>query len=158
MSLPVENIILLETGTECKGRDECIQMVRYMQVLHIESYQHCDIDYNFLITKDGEVFIGRSWEYIGSPTIGCDNNTICIALIGQFNKDHKPSEKQLEALEILLNVGKILRKITEDYKLVDHNNINSTINIKFSDKELFNIIKIWPQWKSYYENSSINYV
>lgn len=159
LTLPVKNVVITETDTDtCKDRGDCVKRTRYIQLLNIETFNHCDIDYNFLVAFNGDVFIGRGWDFIGSHTKGCDENSICIALIGSFSfSDREPEQKQMNAVKTLIKVGNILGKIDANYSLYGQSQVSNMSAIKLPSTKVYNIIKTWPHWKNNSDYSIIEY-
>ena len=68
-----------------------------------------DIGYHYIIgntrpfTEDGKLYTGRSEDFEGAHTIGYNQNSLGICLIGNFDKV-VPSERQFETLFSLLKV------------------------------------------------------
>lgn len=120
----------------------CTFQVRYMQTFHIESRNWSDIGYNFLVGGDGAVYEGRSWDTVGAHTKGYNIKSIGIALIGTFNTV-VPPERQIVALQQLIEYGVQLNKIDKDYKLFGHRQLIPTLS---PGDALFNIIKKWEHF------------
>lgn len=87
-----------------------------MQSLTQKYEKVIDIEYNFLVGGDGNVYVGRGWDNQGEHTPGFNNNSICIAFIGKFF-DIAPPLCQLLAAKKLIEKGVKLLKISKDYRL-----------------------------------------
>ncbi|XP_075230296.1 peptidoglycan recognition protein 3-like [Lycorma delicatula] len=148
LTLPVHNVILTETdGVSCKEKSLCNHVLRYIQMYNIESSKKNDVIYNFVISGNGAVYIGRGWNYIGSHTNGYNNDSICIAFFGKFNK-YTPDEEQLNAAKTLIQVGIILGKIDKNYNLFGQRQLIDMKDRPLPGEKLYNIIKKWPHWKN----------
>lgn len=110
----------------------------------MESNGWDDIGYNFLVGGDGAVYEGRGWNKEGAHTKGYNRQSICIAFIGLFNT-LVPSERQLKAAEILIQMGVDDKKLASDYKLYGHRQLMAT---QSPGTALYNIIKTWTHWSN----------
>lgn len=159
LTLPVHNIIITETdGETCKDRRTCIRIVRYLQMFHIESSNNDDINYHFIVSGSGEIFIGRGWDFIGSHTNGYNNDSICIAFLGKFKK-RLPDEEQINATKILLQVGVKLGKIDKNYNLFGQRQLIDMKDRPLPGEKLYGIIKKWQHWKNsseHFINNNVN--
>lgn len=125
----------------------CVYRVRMTQTLNIESQNHDDIIYNFLIGGDGNVYEGRGWDAIGAHLRGFNSDSISFAYIGTFKKQ-KPSEKQMDVTKLLLAEGVRLGKLSKDYMIYGAFTLDPTSTDVKSD-ELYNSFKGWPHWSEY---------
>ncbi|XP_029039724.2 peptidoglycan-recognition protein LA-like isoform X1 [Osmia bicornis bicornis] len=145
MKLPVPYVIISHTATEfCTTQSECTFHVRFAQTFHIESRKWSDIGYNFLVGGDGYVYVGRSWDYMGSHAFGFNNISIGISFIGTFNSVIPP-KNQLYAAQRVIELGVEHGKISPDYKLLGHRQVSRTLS---PGDALFSIIQTWPHWSS----------
>lgn len=101
-----------------------------------------DIGYNFLVGGDGSVFEGRGWLKQGTHTRGYNTDSICIALIGTFDK-LEPSASQLNATKLLIEKGVAQDRLQQDYKLFGHRQFFATNS---PGDQLYNIIQGWSHW------------
>lgn len=69
---------------------------------HIEHNGWKDIGYHYLIETDGSVHKGRDETATGAHTVGLNNISIGICLVGNFDK-YEPNEAQLQALNDLIS-------------------------------------------------------
>lgn len=120
----------------------CAERVRIIQEFHMGSYGWSDIGYNFLISSDGKVYVGRGWNIEGAHTKGYNKGSVGIAFIGTFVKD-RPSDEQLKACQALLEEGVHLKKLTPNYRLYGARQLSAT---ESPGATLYNIIKKWPNW------------
>ncbi|XP_028896578.1 peptidoglycan-recognition protein LC isoform X3 [Zeugodacus cucurbitae] len=151
LTTPIKKVIVLPTRTDdCETQAMCVYRVRMTQTLNIESQNHDDIIYNFLIGGDGNVYEGRGWDVIGAHLRGFNSDSISFAYIGTFKKQ-KPSEKQMDATKLLLAEGVRLGKLSQDYKIYGAFMLDPTSTDVKSD-ELYNSFKDWPHWSEYKSN------
>ncbi|XP_017478582.1 PREDICTED: peptidoglycan-recognition protein LC isoform X2 [Rhagoletis zephyria] len=148
LATPVHRVIVLSTLTEdCETQAMCVYRVRMTQTLNIESQNHDDIIYNFLIGGDGNVYEGRGWDVVGAHLRGFNSDSISFAYIGTFKKQ-KPSEKQMDVTKLLLEEGVQLGKLSPDYKIYGAYMLDPTSTDARAD-ELYNSFKGWPHWSEY---------
>lgn len=91
-------------------------IVRNIQDFHMQTRKWDDIGYNFIIGRDGTVYVGRGWLYAGAHSRDYNKRSICIAFIGNFN-DETPSDESLLAAQRLINRGVDVRKLNENYRV-----------------------------------------
>lgn len=100
-----------------------------------------DVGYNFIIGRDGTVFVGRGWLYKGEHHPDY-SNSICIAFIGNFN-DETPSDESLLAAKRLIERGVDIGKLDENYRVCGHCQLFLT---ESPGKKLYEIIQTWDHW------------
>lgn len=101
-----------------------------------------DIGYNFLIGEDGSVYEGRSWDRIGAHTLGWNDVAIAFSIMGDFTA-RLPTDNALRTLQIMIDLGIKLGKITPDYKLYGHRNVRDT---ECPGDELYDHIRTWKHF------------
>lgn len=113
--------MIYHTGTEtCFSRETCDPLVRNLQAKYLMSYPlNRDIGYNFVISGDGNVYVGRGWHAVGAHTFGFNRISLGIGLIGTFY-DRPLSVKQIQALEDLIKLGVKNYRIVEDFKFYSY--------------------------------------
>ncbi|XP_008549722.1 peptidoglycan-recognition protein 2 [Microplitis demolitor] len=119
--IPVSYVMIYHTGTEtCFSRETCDPLVRNLQAKYLMSYPlNRDIGYNFVISGDGNVYVGRGWHAVGAHTFGFNRISLGIGLIGTFY-DRPLSVKQIQALEDLIKLGVKNYRIVEDFKFYSY--------------------------------------
>ncbi|XP_057334499.1 peptidoglycan-recognition protein 2-like [Microplitis mediator] len=119
--IPVPYVMIYHTGTEtCFDRETCDQIVRDLQAKYSMGYPlNRDIGYNFVISGDGNVYVGRGWHAVGAHTIGLNRKSLGIGLIGTFY-DRPPSVRQIQALVDLIQLGVEKYKIARDFKFYNY--------------------------------------
>ncbi|KAF5295469.1 hypothetical protein FQR65_LT10457 [Abscondita terminalis] len=123
LTLPVEYVMISHTaGRFCRTFSECSSIVQQIQSMHV-SHNSPDIGYNFLIGGDGNVYVGRGWDIVNYHQDGM----IGISFIGNYVFDEL-LPNMISALEELLGVGVKFGKLTNDYKLVCHNQTFATLS------------------------------
>ncbi|KAH8235039.1 hypothetical protein KR032_007980 [Drosophila birchii] len=98
----------------CTTQAECTFRVRMLQTLHIEASGYTDINFNFVVAGDGNIYVARGWDHSCQSFTpeGTLFNDLIIGFVG-----HSPSNKKL-ALE-LIQQGIKLGHISKDYTLID---------------------------------------
>ena len=91
--------------TNSYTKSQSAAIVRGIYAYHTNSRGFCDIGYNFLIDKYGQIFEGRNGgitnNVIGAHSGGYNYESFGVALIGQFSQA-KPTTAMLNALTSLL--------------------------------------------------------
>ncbi|PSN48378.1 hypothetical protein C0J52_21011 [Blattella germanica] len=141
---PVPYVVLTHTVTEeCLTLEECAFLIRHMQKYHMDCNKWDDIGFNFLIGGDGNVYEGRGWDVVGSYAGEKYNKvSIGIAVIGNF-MDVLPSKRQLRAIEVCIEEGVKLGKLSEDYKVLMHCQLRDS---ESPGTKFIELIKTWPRW------------
>lgn len=137
LSLPVPNVILLETSSSsCHDKPACVLLVRHTQTNHKEGHSKWDIGYNFLIGGDGNVYQGRGWDVIGSHTFDWDDKSLGIAFLGTFKKK-TPTDVQIEVAKKLIKAGVQMGYIKKDYNLYGGTDIGESLE---------KMLSTWEHW------------
>lgn len=100
-----------------------------------------DIGLNFLVGGDGNVYEGRGY-YRGAHTCGYNEGSICISLIGNFEK-YEATERQLEAAKSFIVNLKRENKIDSNYQLFGQTQLNGYSS---PGKYVYSLIQSWEQW------------
>lgn len=133
-TIPAPYIIIYHTGSEtCFIRNSCNEIVRNLQAKYFINYiGDRDIGYNFVISGEGGVYIGRGWETAGAHTIGFNGKSIGIALIGTFY-DKSPSTNQIFSLHNLIRFGIYNNHVARKFKYYSYPNmpLNFSADMKF---------------------------
>ncbi|XP_054261657.1 peptidoglycan-recognition protein SC2-like [Macrosteles quadrilineatus] len=119
----VSTLVLKFTQTQtCSTKKDCIERVKEVQKRHMEEEGLPDIQHNFLIGGDGNVYEGRGFntypvyseeEENFKPLV---NSAFEIAFIGKISD--KPSMKMLKSLAGVVMKGMEEKKITKDVKKI----------------------------------------
>ncbi|XP_017122116.1 peptidoglycan-recognition protein LC isoform X2 [Drosophila elegans] len=143
LNLPVSRIIISDTQTEiCETRESCSYWARVTQSRHMDNFNWPQLGYNFLVGGDGRIYEGRGWNYEGAHTRDNNNNSIGISFMGKFQRN-EPSQKSLDACQLLIDQGVRLKKLRLDYQLLGHRQITGTL---MPGEALYRIIQTWPHW------------
>jgi len=99
----INKIVIHHTGSSILGPLDSPKLVK-LRHKYLRGFD--DIGYHYLIgngylTGDGEIYQGRDIERIGAHAKGHNQDSLGIALIGNYNIS-KPTEKQWESLIELL--------------------------------------------------------
>ena len=117
-------------------------LVRNIQDFHIQTKKWDDISYNFIIGRDGSVFVGRGWLYQGAHSRDYNKGSICIAFIGNFNEEI-PSNESIIAAQRLIKRGVDIGKLDENYCICGHCQVILT---ESPGKNLYDAIQMWDHW------------
>nr|ALN97025.1 peptidoglycan recognition protein L1 [Microplitis mediator] len=137
--IPAPYVMIYHTGTEtCFYFEACAAILRRMQAQYMVSYPgDRDIGFNFVVSGDGSVYVGRGWNTVGAHTLGLNRKSIGIALIGTFY-DKSPSANQIFALINLIKFGVHDHLIDKEFKYYSYPAISSI----FTADKLANITYI----------------
>lgn len=117
-------------------------MVRNIQDFHMQTKKWDDIGYNFLIGRNGNIFVGRGWLYQGAHSRDYNKESICIAFIGKFNEE-TPSDESLIAAKRLIKRGVDIGKLDKNYQVYGHCQVVLTDS---PGKNLYEAIQTWDDW------------
>ncbi|KAG2469504.1 PGSC2 protein, partial [Polypterus senegalus] len=85
MKVPSNMVIIHHTAMDsCLESSSCIEQLRQIQRLHMDTNGWNDIGYNFLIGQDGTVYEGRGWVIEGAHAKNYNNVALGIAVMGNF--------------------------------------------------------------------------
>lgn len=70
--------------------------------LHVRENGWEDIGYHFMISREGEIIVGRDLEKVGAHVKGFNENSVRICLLGNFDKE-RSNELQLGSLRKLIS-------------------------------------------------------
>ncbi|WAR12163.1 PGPLE-like protein [Mya arenaria] len=104
-----------------------------------------DIAYNFVVGEDGRVYEGRSWDRVGSHTLGWNKVAISICFLGNYT-DKLPPDCALDAAQKLINYGVSEGKITPNYNLYGH--CDARAGFDSPGRALYAHIKTWDHYDS----------
>ncbi|XP_054262689.1 peptidoglycan-recognition protein LE-like [Macrosteles quadrilineatus] len=119
MEPPADTIVFtLNTGTSpCFNEDECRRTVREIQARHMGKGL-ADIQYNFLVGGDGNLYEGRGWAFeSGIKPEKQQGKNYNIAFIGNFQGDiEKIPPDMLGPVQELIVWGNAIRLLSNDTK------------------------------------------
>ncbi|KAG5866184.1 hypothetical protein JTB14_030310 [Gonioctena quinquepunctata] len=135
---PIDMVIIKHTnGKMCESFQVCFKIVKLLQSWDAEQ-GHGDIYCNFLIGSDGSIYEGRGWgiqpEY--------RNDTLDIVFMGTFDID-MPTTSMINAALALLREGENKKYLTENYRVVCH---NQTCNTLSPGQNIFREVEKWPHY------------
>ncbi|PSN48379.1 hypothetical protein C0J52_21010 [Blattella germanica] len=140
---PVPYVVLTHTGgEEVTTEDKCKSLMRIIQQRYFDCANWVDVAQNYLIGGDGNVYEGRGWDLKGAFAEEYNPLSIGIGMIGNFSRV-LPSNKQLRALVYCIQEGVRLGKISQDYKILTHQQLKGSISPGTS---FIRLIKTWPRW------------
>lgn len=120
LELPVKAVRFEFTMSEpCTTQASCTFQMRFMQSLHIVDGNKQDINYNFVVGGDGNVYVARGWD---ASCESDDSDKPLDTLIVGFVGILKPNASQMKVAQDLLAQGIKLGKLAKDYKLIDELN------------------------------------
>lgn len=116
LTLPVTTVYVAESQTRnCRRYLDCLTFVSALQ--DHDSTPYGDIQYNFVVTGQGSIFEGLSWDCkVHNKTVGTD--AILVLLTG-YSKvdDYYVSSEQYESLRLFLRYNVMMRKLSPTYTL-----------------------------------------
>lgn len=119
-----------------------VNIVRNIQDYHVQTKRWFDIGYNFMIGRDGSVFVGRGWLYQGAHSRDYNRGSICIAFIGNFNNEI-PSYESLIAAQRLIERGVELGRLDKNCRVYGHCQVILT---ESPGIHLYEAIQTWDRW------------
>ncbi|XP_026472977.1 uncharacterized protein LOC113377026 [Ctenocephalides felis] len=143
---PATYVVIAHTeGPTCYKKEHCLQILRQLHAKSISVMGLLDIPYNFLIGGDGHTYEGRGWHDHDALKHSLKNHTtLSVALIGDFTHD-LPPKKQLEEAKAFIIESIRRRKLSPNYYLVGHRQINK--NTKSPGDALMEEITGWRHWQ-----------
>ncbi|CAH1169624.1 unnamed protein product [Phaedon cochleariae] len=135
---PLKMVVIKHTGGRtCDQFRTCSKVIQTLQSQDA-AMGNPDIYCNFLIGGDGNVYEGRGWgvqnEYL--------NDTVDIVLMGTYDID-VPSAYMLDAALALMDDGETRKYLSEDYRVVCH---NQTYNTLSPGSNVFKEVKKWQRY------------
>lgn len=136
---PVKYVIISHSaGTFCSTTLDCAPIVRDIQTQHVSQIPSPDIGYNFLIGGDGNIYVGRDWD---ARNFHMDSS-LGICFLGNYVFDIL-TDSMIEAAQMLLELGLRKEILSEEYKLIGHNQTYVTLS---PGENIYKIIKEWPHF------------
>lgn len=103
-----------------------------------------DTGYSFVVGEDGRAYEARGYDRVGAHTLGWNNVSISIAVMGNFTED-LPNGPALEAINNVIDCGIQIGKIMPDYKLYGH--CDARPMFESPGKRFYPLIKTWPHYE-----------
>ena len=129
---PIKRIILHCSATEA-GKDFDVDDVRKWH----KQRGWSDVGYHFVITLDGKVQMGRSWEMIGSHTQGHNSDSLGVCYIGGVKNGKAEDTVTPEQDKSIRNLIAALRTIFGPLSLHGHNEFANKACPSFKVKEKY---------------------
>ncbi|KAL0832960.1 hypothetical protein ABMA28_001094 [Loxostege sticticalis] len=140
---PVPLVVIQHTASgECSTDSTCLRGLKNMRA-YVMKIGFDDVPYSFMIGGNGKVYEGAGWHRVGAHTRGYNDKAIGIGFVGTFI-DKLPTPEALKAAKELIEYGLQNKHIAEDYKLVGHRQLSSTLS---PGDALQKEIESWPHWK-----------
>lgn len=136
---PTEYVLISHTaGRFCRDISSCSIIMKDSQASHVTSNSP-DIGYNFLIGGDGNIYVGRDWDFINFHRNLC----IAISFIGNYIYDEL-TDDMISATKELLAEGVKQGKLSPNYRIVSHNQTTPTIS---PGRNVYKVIKTWSHFR-----------
>ncbi|XP_056643850.1 uncharacterized protein LOC130449834 [Diorhabda sublineata] len=124
MPTPVNLVIIKHTAsTVCDNYEACVKKLVTIQTDDMSNRNYSDIYFNFAVGGDGNVYVGRGWN--AKPASGYNN--IDLVIIGNFGLDPF-TPLMISATKALLVYGLEKNMLTENYRLINHNQTTPTLS------------------------------
>ncbi|XP_055912640.1 peptidoglycan-recognition protein LA isoform X1 [Eupeodes corollae] len=141
LSHPIPYVMITHVGvqsTPCYNIYKCSIKMRTLQDSSIAEKGLPDISSNFYVGNDGNIYVGRGWDYANTYA----NHSLSVTFMGDYIR-HIPDERQLDAVKYLLAYGITNKHLAIDYKLVAQNQTKST---RSPGLNVYKEIIKWPHW------------
>lgn len=138
---PIPYVMITHVGVQsvpCFTIYKCSIKMRTIQDSSIAEKGLPDISSNFYVGNDGNVYVGRGWDYANTYA----NNSLSVTFLGDYIR-HTPDENQFDAVRYLLAYGITNKYLAIDYKLVAQNQTKST---RSPGSNVYKEIIKWPHW------------
>ncbi|XP_017136675.1 peptidoglycan-recognition protein LF isoform X1 [Drosophila miranda] len=115
LNRPVNSVrFVLTASPACHTQAGCVFQVRLLQTFHIESSGYTDINYNFVIAGDTNIYEGRGWDQsCETEQDQFSSNKVVVGFVGPSDSNKKLA---LELIELGIKWG----RISKDYTLIDN--------------------------------------
>ncbi|XP_017861497.1 PREDICTED: peptidoglycan-recognition protein LA isoform X2 [Drosophila arizonae] len=138
---PIPYVLITHVGvqsTPCVNLYKCSIKMRTIQDSAIAEKSLPDIQSNFYVSDEGNIYVGRGWDWANTYA----NHTLAITFMGDYGR-YVPTPKQLEGVQFLLAHAVANRKVDLDYKLVAQNQTKVT---KSPGVNVYREISKWPHF------------
>ncbi|KAK3609002.1 hypothetical protein CHS0354_003901 [Potamilus streckersoni] len=141
---PVSIVFIHHTAMDrCYSSNKCIKEIKNVQDLHMDINGWDDIGYSFLVGEDGRAYEARGWDRVGAHTLGWNDISISISVMGNFN-DVFPRDSALRAINSVIECGLRTGKIMPDYRLYGHRDARPIFDSP--GHMLYSLVKTWPHY------------
>ncbi|XP_017956461.1 peptidoglycan-recognition protein LA isoform X2 [Drosophila navojoa] len=138
---PIPYVLITHVGVQsipCVNLYKCSIKMRTIQDSAIAEKSLPDIQSNFYVSDEGNIYVGRGWDWANTYA----NHTLAITFMGDYGR-YVPTPKQLEGVQFLLAHAVANRKVDLDYKLVAQNQTKVT---KSPGVNVYREISKWPHF------------
>ncbi|XP_030372626.1 peptidoglycan-recognition protein LA [Scaptodrosophila lebanonensis] len=138
---PIPYVLITHIGVQsipCVNVYKCSIKMRTIQDSAIAEKNLPDIQSNFYVSDEGNVYVGRGWDWANTYA----NDTLAITFMGDYGR-YEPSKKQLEGVQFLLAHAVANKQLDVGYKLVAH---NQTRPSKSPGANVYREISKWPHF------------
>jgi hypothetical protein len=140
---PSPIVIITQTNSqECNNQTVCLEFVRKKQFMDMNQFGKNDINDNFIIGGDGNVYEARGWNIQSEIERSYDLKSIFITFVGDYSQI-APTQSQIDATFALLQQGVSQNKLIKKYKLLG---LRQVMQITYPGIHLYNVIKTWKRW------------
>ncbi|XP_034480260.1 peptidoglycan-recognition protein LA isoform X2 [Drosophila innubila] len=139
---PVPYVLITHIGVQsvpCYNLYKCSIKMRTIQDAAIAEKNLPDIQSNFYVSDEGNIYVGRGWDWANTYA----NQTLAITFMGDYDR-YIPSSKQLEGVQYLLAHAVANHKLDFNYKLVAQN------QTKTSRSPGINVYREISKWRHFY--------
>ena len=124
ISGPVSKIFIHHTVTESGPPENEQQLMRKVQEIGFGK-GFSDISYSFLVFPTGRVYEGRGWEKEGAHTLGHNDTSYAISLVGNYEQEPM-TDAQVEAARRIIAEGQRRGFITVSPTIQGHREVDAT--------------------------------
>ncbi|KRF84508.1 peptidoglycan-recognition protein LA isoform X3 [Drosophila virilis] len=138
---PIPYVLITHIGVQsipCVNLYKCSIKMRTIQDSAIAEKNLPDIQSNFYVSDEGNIYVGRGWDWANTYA----NHTLAITFMGDYGR-YQPTAKQLEGVQFLLAHAVANHKLDLDYKLVAQNQTKSS---KSPGINVYREISKWPHF------------
>ncbi|KAH8302028.1 hypothetical protein KR044_001957, partial [Drosophila immigrans] len=139
---PIPYVLITHIGvqsTPCTNLYRCSIKMRTIQDSAIAEKSLPDIQSNFYVSDEGNIYVGRGWDWANTYA----NHTLAITFMGDYGR-YTPTAKQLEGVQFLLAHAVANHKLDFNYKLVAQN------QTKTSKSPGVNVYREIRRWRHFY--------
>ncbi|KAH8259818.1 hypothetical protein KR026_011413 [Drosophila bipectinata] len=138
---PIPYVLITHIGVQslpCENIYKCSIKMRTIQDSAIAEKSLPDIQSNFYVSDEGNIYVGRGWDWANTYA----NQTLAVTFMGDYGR-FQPSAKQLEGVQFLLAHAVANGALEVDYKLVAQ---NQTRTSKSPGAYVYREIRKWPHF------------
>ncbi|CAH1112615.1 unnamed protein product [Psylliodes chrysocephalus] len=138
--LPVPFIIIKHTGGAfCQTESECKQLTKELQSKHL-ALNYSDIAYNFLVGGDGNLYIGRGYEYPNEYS----RYSYDIVVHGNFLYDQFYDFME-NVTQTIIKAGRFVNVIDQYYVVLCE---NQTERVDSPGRNIYEKVKLWEHYQN----------